>query len=89
MLTQTIAINNRVGLHSKPAALFVQCANRFASEIYVNKGATRVNAKSIMGVMILSVDQGDTVTLEVSGDDEAVAMTTLVDLIQRNFGIKE
>ena len=87
MITKTVTIKNRAGLHSKPASLFVQNANRFASEIYISKGSTRVNAKSIMGVMILSVQQGDEITIEVAGDDEAAALTKLESLIDNKFGL--
>lgn len=87
MLSKNLVILNRAGLHSKPASLFVQNANRFASEIYISKGSTRVNAKSIMGVMILSVQQGDEILLEIAGDDEAAAMTKLEDLIANKFGL--
>ncbi|MDD4691875.1 MAG: HPr family phosphocarrier protein [Eubacterium aggregans] len=69
--------------------MFVQNTNRFASEIYISKGSTRVNAKSIMGVMILSVQQGDEITLEIAGDDEAAAMTKLENLIDSKFGMKD
>lgn len=89
MVTKTISIQNRVGLHSKPASVFVQNANRFVSDIYLTKGATRVNAKSIMGVMILSVDQGDEIILEINGEDEDTAMDKLVNLIEEQFGIED
>ncbi|SEA44556.1 phosphocarrier protein [Eubacterium aggregans] len=89
MITKNVVIKNRAGLHSKPASVFVQNTNRFASEIYISKGSTRVNAKSIMGVMILSVQQGDEITLEIAGDDEAAAMTKLENLIDSKFGMKD
>ncbi|MGL4546475.1 HPr family phosphocarrier protein [Eubacterium aggregans] len=89
MITKNVVIKNRTGLHSKPASVFVQNTNRFASEIYISKGSTRVNAKSIMGVMILSVQQGDEITLEIAGDDEAAAMTKLENLIDSKFGMKD
>lgn len=89
MITKTIQIQNRVGLHSKPASLFVQSANHFSSDIYLTKGATRVNAKSIMGVMILAVDQGDEIVLEISGDDEEAAAEKLIQLIENHFGMDD
>lgn len=89
MITKNITIKNKHGLHAKPASIFVQNANEFISDIYVSKGATRVNAKSIMGVMILAVDRGDTVTLEITGDDEEAAMSKLVELIDSNFGLPD
>jgi phosphocarrier protein len=89
VLTENIIIKNTAGLHAKPASLFVQTANEFTSEIYVCKGSTRVNAKSIMGVMILSVSQGDEVTLECNGDDEQAAMDRLTALINNKFGLPD
>lgn len=59
------------------------------SDIYVSKGSTRVNAKSIMGVMILSVQKGDEVLLEVNGDDEEAAMTKLIEIINDKFGLPD
>ena len=89
MISQKVTIVNRAGLHAKPASLFVQTANQFSSDIYISKGSTRVNAKSIMGVMILAVQQGDDILIEVSGDDEEVAMNKLIDLIARKFDLPD
>lgn len=89
MLSETITIQNKAGLHAKPASIFVQTANNFTSEIYVSKGSTRVNAKSIMGVMILAVSKGDTVTLEINGDDEQAAMDKLTSLINNKFDLPD
>ena len=89
MLTKNIVVTSKAGLHAKPASLFVQTANEFSSEIYISKGSTRVNAKSIMGVMILAVSKGDEILLEVNGDDEKAAMDRLTSLIENKFGMPD
>ena len=89
MLRKNIVVTNKAGLHAKPASLFVQTANEFSSEIYISKGSTRVNAKSIMGVMILAVSKGDEILLEVNGDDEKAAMDRLTSLIENKFGMPD
>lgn len=89
MISDHVTVVNRAGLHAKPASLFVRAANRFVSEIYISKGATRVNAKSIMGVMILEVQQGDEILIEAAGDDEGLAIRKLKELIENRFGLPE
>ncbi|MBI4856454.1 MAG: HPr family phosphocarrier protein [Acetobacterium woodii] len=85
MIVDKVIVNNKAGLHAKPASLFVQRANDFKSEIYIKKDATRVNAKSIMGVMILAVQRGDEIQIEASGDDEKKAVEQLKQLIEDRF----
>ena len=85
MIVDKIIVNNKAGLHAKPASLFVQKANNFKSEIYIKKDATRVNAKSIMGVMILAVQKGDEIQIEANGDDEKKAVEQLKQLIEDRF----
>lgn len=85
MIIDKVVVNNKAGLHAKPASLFVQKANHFKSEIYIKKDATRVNAKSIMGVMILAVQKGDEIEIEASGDDEKRAVEQLKQLIENRF----
>lgn len=85
MIIDKITVNNKAGLHAKPASLFVQRANDFKSEIYIKKESTRVNAKSIMGVMILAVQKGDEIEIETSGEDEKKAMEQLKLLIENKF----
>ncbi|MDD2414065.1 MAG: HPr family phosphocarrier protein [Eubacteriaceae bacterium] len=89
MISKSITIKNRAGLHAKPASLFVQNANKFNSDIYISKGSTRVNAKSIMGVMILAVQKGDEILLEITGDDEEAAMEKLIELIDNKFDLPD
>lgn len=85
MIIDKVIVNNKAGLHAKPASLFVQRANDFKSEIYIKKESTRVNAKSIMGVMILAVQKGDEIEIEASGDDERKAVEQLKLMIENRF----
>jgi len=82
----TLIIQNRLGLHARPAALFVQMANRFKSEIEITKGRTKVNGKSIMGIMMLAAGRGSQITIRVTGPDAAKALSSLTKLIRSNFG---
>lgn len=83
---ETLIIQNRLGLHARPAALFVQTANRFKSEIEVSKGRTRANGKSIMGIMTLAAGRGARITICATGPDAAKAVDGLTKLIRGNFG---
>ncbi|MEA4806201.1 MULTISPECIES: HPr family phosphocarrier protein [Acetobacterium] len=85
MIVDKVIVNNKAGLHAKPASLFVQKANEFKSEIYIKKETTRVNAKSIMGVMILAVQKGDEIQIEANGDDEKRAIEQLKQMIENRF----
>ena len=82
----TLLIQNQLGLHARPAALFVQMANRFKSEIEVQKGRTKVNGKSIMGIMTLAAGRGSKITIRAKGEDAAKAITAITKLIRGNFG---
>lgn len=88
MITKEITLNNRSGLHAKPVSTFVRAANKFHSEIFISKDSVKANAKSIMGVIILAVQQGDTIVLEAEGDDEQEAIESLTELIDSKFGIE-
>ena len=81
-----LLIQNRLGLHARPAALFVQMANRFKSEIEVSKGRTKVNGKSIMGIMTLAAGRGSQISIKAKGPDAAKAISSLTKLIRSNFG---
>ncbi|MGI6188887.1 MAG: HPr family phosphocarrier protein [Clostridiales bacterium] len=85
MLEAKITVTHEAGLQARPAALFVQVANRFTSRIWITKGTKKVNAKSILGVMSLGVVQGDEVTITIDGEDEGTAMFTMKKLIISNF----
>jgi phosphocarrier protein len=86
MLKQEIEIINKLGLHARASAKLTQTAARFQSEVFIAKGGRRVNAKSIMGVMMLAAGKGTMVELECAGADEADAMAALTDLINDKFG---
>lgn len=89
MLTQQVTIVNRLGLHARAAARFVQTAAAFKCEISVIKAGNKVNGKSIMGLMMLAASQGTPLELVTSGDNEEGAMQALVDLIADRFGESE
>jgi len=79
-------INNKLGLHARPAALFVQTANRFQCEIEVRKGREKVNGKSIMGIMTLAAGLGSSITVRAEGPDAQKAITEIEKLIASDFG---
>ena len=79
-------IQNKLGLHARPAALFVQLANRFKCEVEVIKGHERVNGKSIMGIMTLAAGAGAAITVRTAGEDAFEALQEIAQLIQGNFG---
>ena len=79
-------VKNKLGLHARPAAVFVQTANRFKSDIEVIKGRQKVNGKSIMGIMTLAAGMGTAIMIHIAGDDEAEAMKELGQLFENNFG---
>jgi phosphocarrier protein HPr len=86
MVEKTVEITNPTGLHARPAAIFVQSAGKFTSEIWIAKGERRVNAKSIMGLMSLAVAQGVQVVIGAEGEDENLAVKELIDLVYSGFG---
>ena len=86
MLTKETEIINKLGLHARASAKLTQLAGKYKSEVWMSKGERRINAKSIMGVMMLAAGKGSKVTLETSGVDEAEAMEALLALIADYFG---
>jgi len=82
----TLKIENKAGLHARPAALFAKSASAFTSTIMLVKGEKSVNAKSIIGIMGLGVKQGDNLLLKVEGPDAEEAATALEELVANNFG---
>jgi phosphocarrier protein len=86
MMQQEIEIINKLGLHARASTKLTQIAGQFASEIWLERNGRRINAKSIMGVMMLAASKGSKVILETSGPDEAEAMQALVALINNRFG---
>ncbi len=79
-------IRNKLGLHARPAALFVQTANRFDCDVQVIKRRQQVNGKSIMGIMTLAVGVGNSITVRTEGSDAAKAIAEISKLIESNFG---
>lgn len=85
MTTKTITIQNKLGLHARPAAMVVSEASRFGSEITLNKDGLEVNAKSIMGVMMLAAEMGSQVIITADGQDERSAIQALEALFASKF----
>jgi len=83
---QTFTIKNRLGLHARAAALLVKTANKFASELTIEKDGLEVNGKSIMGILMLAASKGTKITLKVEGRDSVQALQTLGRLIENKFG---
>jgi phosphocarrier protein HPr len=86
MQQRDVEIVNKLGLHARPSARLTQLASSFKSEVHMSRNGRRVNAKSIMGVMMLAAAKGSTITLETDGDDEAEAIDALASLISSGFG---
>jgi phosphocarrier protein len=84
-----VEIANKLGLHARASAKLTQLAGKFQSEVWMSRNGRRVNAKSIMGVMMLAAARGTTVTIETSGPDEEAAMSALLELIKDKFGESE
>ena len=81
VIEKVVTIKNKQGLHARPAALFVQIANKFASEITIAKGRQRINGKSIMGIMMLAAGAGSKVTIIANGEDADRAVPELEKLL--------
>jgi phosphocarrier protein HPr len=81
-----VEIVNRLGLHARPSAALTQLATRFSSDVWLSKGARRVNGKSIMGVMMLAAARGSKLLVETSGADEDAALAAISALIASGFG---
>jgi phosphocarrier protein HPr len=83
--TKELTVVNKLGIHARPAAMFVKTANRFASEIFVEKDGEKINGKSIMGLMMLALGPGSKLILHVRGADAQAAISELEALVQRKF----
>ncbi|GHU30542.1 phosphocarrier protein HPr [Betaproteobacteria bacterium] len=79
-------IINKLGLHARASAKLTQLASKYESEIWMEKGSRRINAKSIMGVMMLAAGKGSKVVIEATGDDEREALDVIRKLIEDKFG---
>ena len=89
MLRSTITISNRLGLHARASAKLTKLCGSFASEIFLTRNDRRVNAKSIMGVMMLAAGLGSEVVIEAEGPDEQAAIQAVRTLIDDKFGEDE
>ena len=84
--SKDLTIENRNGLHARPAALFVKTSSRFRSEVWVEKDGEKVNGKSIMGLMMLAAGKGSVLRITAEGDDAPLVMQELEHLISTRFG---
>jgi phosphocarrier protein HPr len=89
MMEKTFTVKNRMGLHARPAALFVQTTNRFRSSVKVSKGDTEVDGKSIMGLMMLAAEEGSKVRIVANGEDEKEVLLALEQLFNNRFDEKD
>lgn len=85
MLSKEVTVQNQVGLHARPATFFIQKANEYKSNIWVEKDERKVNAKSLLGVLSLGITRGTTITIIADGVDEESAIAGLTELIGSNF----
>jgi phosphocarrier protein len=85
MLQRDVEIVNKLGLHARASAKLTQLAGQYESEVWLTREGRRVNAKSIMGVMMLAASKGSTVSVETSGADEEAAMEAITGLIRDRF----
>jgi phosphocarrier protein HPr len=86
MQQRDVEIVNKLGLHARPSARLTQLASSFKSQVHMARSGRRINAKSIMGVMMLAAAKGSTVTVETDGEDELEAIDALTRLISIGFG---
>ena len=84
-MTKDFLVSNKLGIHARPAAMFVKTANRFSCDIFVEKDGEKVNGKSIMGLMMLAAGKGSKVKFIATGDDAAQMLAELEQLFARKF----
>ena len=89
MIKRSVTITNKLGLHARASAKLTQAASQFKSAVWIARNGRRVNAKSIMGVMMLAAGVGSTVELETEGEDEDAAMAAVEKLFADKFGEPE
>jgi phosphocarrier protein len=85
-MTKNLVVQNRLGIHARPAALFAKTANRFKSDVFVEKDGETINAKSIMGLMMLAAGLGSKILIIAKGPDAADAIKAIEDLLASKFG---
>ena len=84
-MKKEMVVTNKLGIHARPAAMFVKTANRFDCEVYVEKDGETVNGKSIMGLMMLAAGPGSKIRVQAEGADAAQALTEIESLLKRKF----
>jgi phosphocarrier protein len=84
-MVQEMVVQNKLGIHARPAAMFVKTANRFHCEVFVERDGERVNGKSIMGLMMLAAGPGTKIRVQAEGSDAAQAIRELESLLKRKF----
>lgn len=84
-ITKEFVVTNKLGIHARPAAMFVKTANRFECDVFVEKDGERVNGKSIMGLMMLAAGPGSKLMIFAEGEDAARAVVELEALVKRKF----
>jgi len=89
VIEKKIVIKNKLGLHARPAALFVQIANKFECDITVRKGKEKINGKSIMGILMLAAGKGEIIYIKVDGDDANQALSELEQLLMGDIDKKK
>ena len=85
IMTRDFLVSNKLGMHARPAAMFVKTANRFSCDIFVEKDGEKVNGKSIMGLMMLAAGPGSRLTVHAQGHDASQALSEIETLINRKF----
>ena len=86
MIEKEIVVENKTGLHARPAAMFVEKADRFQSEVELVFDGISINAKSIIGVLSLGIGKGDKAILRIEGEDEEEAMEAILEMVRNKFG---
>jgi phosphocarrier protein HPr len=84
-ITRDLVVSNKLGIHARPAAMFVKIASKFDSDVFVEKDGERVNGKSIMGLMMLAAGPGSKLKVIVSGTDAQAAVSEIEALLKRKF----
>jgi phosphocarrier protein len=84
-VSKELTVVNKLGIHARPASMFVRTANRFTAEVFVEKDGETINGKSIMGLMMLAAGPGSRLTVRAEGADAAAAVAAIEDLLQRKF----
>ena len=89
MISKKVTIINKLGLHARAASKLVNTSSQFESDVFIDKQGSKINAKSIMGVMMLAASKGTEILVEVEGDDEHDCMKAVVELVEDRFGEAE